>query len=220
MFCPYCASKLTETSTRCAQCGFDLRAADRLFGEPPRLSLGINDYGKVLESHDNGAIMRRLRQLANNYPQVRFAIVTTELDAETSLPTLATWLLNRAGIFRTSERGGLNHGVLIAVSTDECERRASIQVGYGLEPFIGYRHLQGALEAAEPAFANDQFGEGILSIIDGVVHALEKVHDKIGATYGIDLGEIRSEESRRIGHDRAARKQAFSPAPERQIDEY
>lgn len=220
MFCPYCSTRILETSESCPQCSFAIHEAEKFFGDVPQLSLGINDRGGALNPEDTGAIMSRLHQLSEKYPQIRFAIVTVALKPETPLPALATWLFNRAGLFHPSERGGMNRGILIALDTAGEESRASIQTGYGLEPFLGYHHLQGALEAAGPAFANGSFGRGILAIISEVERILDEVYAKLEKTYGINLAEIRPSEARRIGLSVPTQEAIISTASGTRIDEY
>lgn len=141
--------------------------------------------------------MAQFHRLANKYPQIRFAVVTMQLAPETSLPTLATWLFNRAGLFRSQERGGKNYGILIAVATSD--KRASIQIGYGLEPFIGYRHLQSILESTRGDFEAAKFGRGIQAMIAKTEHVLDEVHGRIEKTYGIDLNALKPTEAFNIG---------------------
>ena len=220
MFCPYCSNRISETSTSCPQCSFAIHGADQFFGTAPQLSLGINDHQGVLKPEDSDTIMTRLHQLSDKYPQIRFAIVTVALRPETPLPALATWLLNRGGLFQPSERAEMNRGILIVVDTAGGGNRASIQTGYGLEPFLGYHHLQGILEAAGPAFTNDSFGRGILTIINEMERVLDEVYEHLATTYGIDLAEIKPGEARRIGLNIPAEEAILSPTTGNRIDAY
>ena len=197
MHCPYCANPVTETSPTCPSCNFSISGADQLFGEAPRLSLGINDHGGVLSPSDNQEILDDLTSMAGRYPQIRFSIITVSLTPDTSLPTMATWLLNRAGLFGDDEGGGANRGIVLLIDT--ANRRATVQTGYGLEPFIGYGHLEAVLDDARSDLEGGRFRDAITSMLRSVEGALESVHGELGDTYGLDMEAVTAAEARRMG---------------------
>lgn len=95
------------------------------------------------------------------------AVVTVpSLDGE-SVEEYANTLFNRWGI----GKAGWNNGILLLVAPNE--RRARIEVGYGLEPLFP-DGLCGELldEHAVPSFRNGAYGEGIEAAVAAILERL------------------------------------------------
>ncbi len=54
---------------------------------------------------------------------------------------------------------------------DRASRRASLTIGYGLDPFVNDHHLTTCLEAAQPDFQRRHYGPGAVTCLKKL-HAL------------------------------------------------
>ena len=196
MFCPYCKSSLREEDARCAACSFDLDGADRLFGQPPQLRPGVNDLSGSLHEEEIAAVHKQMAALNRDLPQVKLSVLVANLPPDLSLPTYATWTMNRSGLSRASEVGGLNHNILAVI--DPGRAAASLQIGYGLEPFLGAAHLEAILERSSRAFG-EGITPGLLALVEACRESLFAVWDELGQIYGLDMEAVCAEEARRLG---------------------
>lgn len=188
MRCPYCSNPAFESLAECPRCGFALHKLDALFGTIPRLSPGISDAGKLFSKRDVAKLTAEISRFEKKFPQLLFSIVTTNLAPGDNLAAYAFWIFNKAGVCRPLDKGGDNRNILLMI--DAGNARASLLVGYGLEPFVGEKHLAAVIADAAPEFREGSYFEGTKAAIASLDAVLCRICSGLDTTYGICMNEI------------------------------
>jgi len=192
MQCPYCQAPAFETQLQCAQCGFSLDTVQSFFGIMPRLLPGVSDLASLLHSRDHRRIEDATARLRARFPQVTFSIATVRLHPAQPLTAYSFWLFNRGGICREVNRGALSRDLLLTIDAESA--RATLMIGYGLEPFVSQSALQELIRPATTEFTAQRWVDGIISVIDRTAAALGQIHQTLPRTYGLDMHAVRREE--------------------------
>lgn len=183
MRCPYCRTRLAETSPECPSCKLTLARANALLGPMPRLTPGVADLAEVLPRGDAARIGKALQRLTWTFPQITLQVVIHGFPAEHPFDLHVFWLFNGGGFSIESAKGGGNHGILLAL--DPVQGRAALMVGYGLEPFLGDEALDHLLELSEPAWKEGKWTRGILDVIGGLDLLLESAALEAAGGFGL-----------------------------------
>jgi uncharacterized membrane protein YgcG len=207
MNCPFCANPAFEGIQTCTICGFSLAALDRSYGAIPRLTPELCDNAHVFLPAQVPPLRAAMAFFHRRFPQSYFHIVTVDLPPTANLKAYAFWLFNRAGLSSDLNRGAENHDVFLAI--DAANQRASLIVGYGLEPFINEGHLDHSLLAGAGSLAQGKYFEGCREIIETTADTLIDIVERFDDTYGIDMREIISDASREF----SSRKKGLSDSP-------
>jgi uncharacterized membrane protein YgcG len=192
MQCPYCQSPAFETITECPRCGFSLDRVEAFFGVMPRLTEGISDLAGLFRPADARRITDASARLRERCPQVGCSIVTTSLAPTQPLTAYAFWLFNRGGICRNPEEGNKNRDLLLTL--DAANARASLMIGYGLEPFVSRDILQDLINTGAHHFAREHWVDGIVAVLDATALRLQDISSRLAATYGLDTTRLRDDQ--------------------------
>ncbi len=135
------------------------------FEFPPKPAARVNDYAAVLDETGRSAIEERLaafeRQTSN---QVVVALVPS-LDGQ-AIEDVAVRLVEAWGLGQKDK----NNGVLLLIAI--VDRRARIEVGYGLEDRLTDALSRRILEdRLFPAFRSGNYAGGILATCEGIIDA-------------------------------------------------
>ncbi|MEM7145530.1 MAG: TPM domain-containing protein [Verrucomicrobiota bacterium] len=195
MNCPFCENPTFEGIKSCSDCGFSLDLLDRIYGAVPRLTPDLCDNAQIFDPNQIKRLQSALTRFHKNFPQSYFHIVTENLTAMENLRAYAFWLFNRAGLSSDLKRGAGNHDVLLTV--DAANKRATLIIGYGLEPFVNQDHLQYALSAGSTSLANEEYFEGCSKIIAQLVDTLINIASDIDQTYGIRTADVIAEHNKK-----------------------
>jgi uncharacterized membrane protein YgcG len=198
MHCPYCQAPAFETTPQCPRCGFSLERVAAYYGVMPRLTPGLSDLAGLFRPQDARRIADATARLRDRFPQTTFSIVTTTLQPTQPLTAYAFWIFNRGGICTDLARGGKSRDLLLTL--DAANARASLMVGYGLEPFVPHATLQDIVNQGAPHFARDHWVDGVVTVIDATTRALAAVCTSLEKTYGLDLPSIHQEEAPAPAH--------------------
>lgn len=193
MHCPYCQAPAFETTPQCPRCGFSLERVGLFYGVMPRLSPGVSDLAGVFRPRDIRRLNDAAARLHEAFPQISFSVVTTTLQPEQPLTAYAFWVFNRGGICSELARGGKSRDLLLTLDTSTS--RASLMVGYGLEPFIGVDLLQDIIQHGTADFARERWVDGIVAVINAATHTLTEVAASLQKTYGLESDATRHPES-------------------------
>jgi len=193
MHCPYCQAPAFETTPQCPRCGFSLDRVAAYYGMMPRLRPGLSDLAGLFRPKDAHRIGDATARLHDRFPQINVSIVTTTLEPTQPLTAYAFWIFNRGGICGDLARGGKSRDLLLTL--DATNARASLMIGYGLEPFIAQASLQDMVNQGAPHFARDRWVDGVVSVIDAAADRLGQAFDALEKTYGLDVAEIQADES-------------------------
>jgi uncharacterized membrane protein YgcG len=157
---------------------------DQLMGISPTLVPGINDTVGLLSKTDRQRLRSALDRFQRRFPQVAFHVWLGRTAPQVPLHLYLFWLFNRGTLFATVTRGAVNRDVLLGI--DVTQQRASIIIGYGLEPFLGGRHLNAMLDAAGTDLAAQDWRRGIQSVLERLSDALTEIHLSLHQTYGAE----------------------------------
>ncbi|MBP7951836.1 MAG: hypothetical protein KA004_19495 [Verrucomicrobiales bacterium] len=188
MRCPFCQNLSREDAAECLHCGFSLPKLDQFFGVPPVLSQGVADPSGAMPTAEKRRTLAGVEQFQARFPQCRFTVFLTSVKKETPLHLYSFWLFNRASLCASLATGAANHQILLVIDT--AERRTSIMIGYGLEPFVGAHHLNAALDAARDELAAGNWGAASRVVLQRVGQALESIHAALSRTYGAELQQL------------------------------
>lgn len=145
----------------------------------------VNDFANVIPQDTE----TRIAQMADTIEKattVEVAVVTVpDLGSYGSIEQYSVDLATKWGIGKEGE----DNGVLLILSLEE--RRARIEVGYGLEGALP-DGLAGRImdESMIPYFRNNDFGTGFEKSVEGIAGVIEK-------EYEVDLSGISQTESRK-----------------------
>ena len=137
----------------------------RAFDFPAKPAARVNDYARVLGDSDKASIEARLAAFEReSSTQVVVAVVPT-LSGQ-PIEDVAVRLIETWGIGQKDK----NNGVLLLIALSD--RRARIEVGYGLEDRLTDALSRRILEdRLFPAFRARQFAAGIAATCDGIIDA-------------------------------------------------
>lgn len=157
-------------------------------GAVPPVQKGICDQSGVLSSKDRNQISAALAHLEKRFPQVGFTVLIDAVKPEVPLHLYAFWIFNRSTVCASVATGAVNRDILLTI--DAPGRRASLIIGYGLEPFMSAHHLTDTLESARPLLVEEQFAPAILAILQRLQEHLQQLHDSLRRTYGAEEVEL------------------------------
>lgn len=173
MRCPSCRAPFTEAVAQCPQCKLTLRRLDPRFGAVPRHSRFVTDRSASLPLRDLRELRALLKLFHRKFPQSLFSVfVVPRVDGGT-IAEYVFWLANRARFSPLEAKGGDNFDVLLAI--DLHARTAALQIGYGLENYLGERDLERALAQASPFFAADEIARGVRSCVEFMIERMREV---------------------------------------------
>lgn len=184
MHCPYCQAPAFESTPQCPHCGFSLDRVAAYYGVMPRLAPGLSDLAGLFRPRDARRIHDATARLHDRFPQITFSIVTTTLQPTQPLTAYAFWIFNRGGICPDLDRGGKSRDLLLTL--DSANARASLIIGYGLEPFVSQAQLQDIVNQGAPHFARDHWVDGVVTVVDAATRTLSVVQASLEKTYGLD----------------------------------
>ncbi len=125
----------------------------------------VNDYARVLDGTARESIEGRLADFERETSNQVVVAVVPSLDGQ-AIEDLTVQLLERWGLGRKDR----NNGVLLLIAI--ADRRARIEVGYGLEDRLTDALSRRILEdRLFPAFRKGDYAGGILATCDGIIEA-------------------------------------------------
>jgi uncharacterized membrane protein YgcG len=193
MHCPYCQAPAFETTPHCPRCGFSLERVGAFYGVMPRLTPGLSDLAGLFRPRDVRRLHDATARLRDRFPQVTISVVTTTLEPTQPLTAYAFWIFNRGGICLDLARGGKSRDLLLTL--DAANARASLMIGYGLEPFVSQTLLQDIVNQGAPHFARDRWIDGVVTVIDAATRTLSDVFNGLEKTYGLDMEALQRGEA-------------------------
>lgn len=163
--------------------------------ETPTLTQPVNDLANVIDPSDAAAMDRMIRSLQSATGDAVIVASVKTFAPFGSIEEFAVKLYERAGIGAK----GKDNGVLILVAVDD--RRARIEVGYGLEGFLTDGVCGDIIRKSMlPAFRQGAYGQGLLDATTEIVSRIAKERNISIA----DLPQPRVERSKRISGSAAA----------------
>jgi uncharacterized protein len=140
----------------------------------PTLTAPVNDFANVLDSQSTETLDRRIRSLQQTTGDAVVVATIQTFAPYGSIEEYAARLFEQAGIGQK----GKENGVLVLVAVQD--RRARIEVGYGLEEYITDGFAGDVIrQAMLPAFRQGQYGAGVLA---GTTRVIQRIADARGVT--------------------------------------
>ena len=183
MRCPYFHKALEESSAECPSCKLTLSRAPALLGPVPRFAPGLDEALRVLEKRDVKKLGERIDEMQRRFPQVKMHIIVRDFPSNHPFDLFLFLIFNHAGLSEESHKGGENRDILLVI--DPSQTRCGLIVGYGLEPFLRDETLDHLLELAEPAFRDQRWLDGFITIIDGLDQLLESAAIDLAEAMGV-----------------------------------
>jgi uncharacterized protein len=125
----------------------------------------VNDFAHVLDQA-SVAQMDSLCQQIDEKAHAQIAVVTVRNLDGSDVDSYAVDLFKQWGIGAKST----NHGVLILYAIDD--RKARVEVGYGLEPILPDGKVGGFQREAIPLMRAQEYGQAILLVTSRVAHVI------------------------------------------------
>ncbi len=194
MHCPYCHGPLREESFSCSGCGLTLEKATDFFGEPPALKRGVHDPEGVLTAADVRLLGGGIAAFERRCPGTGFTAAFMALPENTPAGAYAWWLFNQCNPAGETQEGPENCHLFLLVDT--VGKGAWMTLGYGLEPFIGERHLRQFLEGARPHFSRGEYAAGAALVIREAGRMIQEMAAALPRIFGLPR---EATESRSVG---------------------
>jgi uncharacterized protein len=144
----------------------------------PALTLPVNDLANVIDARSAQEMDRRIRALQAATGDAVIVATVPTFAPYGSIEQFAVKLYEHAGI-GTKEK---DNGALILVAVND--RRARIEVGYGLEGTLTDGFCGDVIRTAMlPAFRQNNYGEGLLEAVTQVIN-------RVAAERGVTLSDV------------------------------
>ena len=95
-------------------------------------------------------------------------------------------------LFAAGRFGDQRSVLLVLQAIDTAGKGAWMTIGYGLEPFIGERHLRQCIEKGRPHFERAQYALGVTAVLGETEKVFHEVISALAKTYGLPRSEVRS----------------------------
>ena len=144
----------------------------------------VNDFAGILSPAEKAALEQRCRELRQRTGGQLAVVVVRSLQGG-QVDDFTEKLFKQWGVGQADKK----NGVMLLVALDD--RKARIEVGYGLEPVLpdalAGRILQQQLF---PAFKQQQYGPGLTAAVNRIAEIVEKGEPAPQNLDAIDLGEL------------------------------
>lgn len=188
MRCPFCQNPCHEETVECSHCGFSLPKLDQYLGSVPKVRKGISDEHGRLRTKERSSVLGAISRLEKKFPQIGFTVLIEKVKPEVPLHLYAFWIFNRSTVCASLATGAVNRDILLTI--DAPGRRASLMIGYGLEPFMSAQHLTDTLEHAREELAAGDFQGAIIAVLERLEGHLLQLHGSLRRTYGAEAAEL------------------------------
>lgn len=201
MRCPFCQNPCHEETVECSHCGFSLPKLDQYLGSVPKVRKGISDEHGRLRTKERSRVLGAISRLEKKFPQIGFTVLIEKVKPEVPLHLYAFWIFNRSTVCASVSTGAVNRDILLTI--DAPGRRASLMIGYGLEPFMSAQHLTDTLEHAREELTAGDFQGAIVAVLERLEAHLQQLHGSLRRTYGAEPAElgIKPENSDMVNRD-------------------
>ena len=142
--------------------------------EPPPLTAPVNDFADVIDDGTERELDRRIRALLAASGDVVVVATVRTFQPYGDIESYAVRMFENGG--RGIGARGRDNGVLIVVAVDD--RRARIETGYDLEPFITDGFAGDTIRTVMgPRFSAGDYGGGILA---GATRVINRIAERRG----------------------------------------
>ena len=156
--CPGCHFALAAPVPVCPQCGYNgWTCVEKFPWIPPPLER-VMDVDARLSPADHKLLDEAIEPLEQTLPQVRVHVCLGRLHPDTDVREFGFWLFNASVPPDAEAASHRPWSVLLVI--DRGARRASLTIGYGLDPFLSDRRLTACLEAGAKDFQCGRYGHG------------------------------------------------------------
>lgn len=146
---------------------------------PPPLDR-VMDVDSCLSPADRRRLAKVIDPIEQLLPQLRIHLCLGRLHPDTDPREFGFWLLN-ASVPPDAEAASHRPWSVLLVM-DRTSSRASLTIGYGLDPFLGDAVLTNCLEAGRRDFARERFASGAVACLAGLHTALTEAQRKASRT--------------------------------------
>jgi hypothetical protein len=170
--CPGCHATLKDPVPVCPHCGYNgWTCVEKFPWIPPALDR-IMDVDRCLSPAGRRLLDKVIDPIEQLLPQVRIHVCLGRLHPDTDPREFGFWLFNASVPPDGEAASHRPWSVLLIV--DRTSSRASLTIGYGLDPFLGDPALTACLEAGRNDFKKERYAPGAAAI-------LAKLHTALAA---------------------------------------
>jgi hypothetical protein len=156
--CPGCHLALGEPAPTCPHCGYNgWSCVEKFPWIPPALERFMDVDGRF-DAADLAMIDKAIEPIETHLPQVRVHVCLGRLYGDTDPREFGFWLFNASVPPDAEATSHRPWSILLVI--DRTSRRASLTIGYGLDPFLSDRKLALCLEAGQRDYARGRYGHG------------------------------------------------------------
>lgn len=179
MRCPSCHAPFAAPLPQCPECRLTLRRLDTRFGAVPRHSLFVTDRSDTLPLRAINSLRALLNLFQQRFPQSLFSVFVLSHVENGSIAEYTFWLANRARFSSEESVEGENFDLLLGI--DLQARTAALQIGYGLENYLGAQDLRRALAHASSAFQAGDIPGGVRLCVEFMTERMRELAKEIEA---------------------------------------
>jgi uncharacterized membrane protein YgcG len=161
--CPGCYFALKDAVPSCPHCGYDAWSCVEKFPWIPPPLERIMDVDDRLAPEERTQIEKSAEVIEQSFPQVRIHVCLGRLHPDTDPREFGFWLFNAS--VPPDDEAASHRPWSILLVIDRASRRASLTLGYGLDPFLSDRRLTACLESAAGDFTLGRYGQGTLTCL-------------------------------------------------------
>jgi len=172
MECPKCGTISPQPHSHCEKCGLSLDVLSHSLGSNLVSLESLTDAAHCLRVREKEMLKHELDAFQQSFPQVFLAVYLGLLPTTPSPGEIAFWLLNQAA-FQPPDPARLNERAALLV-IDPVARHAGLTIGYGLEPCLPRKKLDGILRRIRTPLWHGEYVGAIQHTIRLLGKALRK----------------------------------------------
>lgn len=164
VFCPACRRRLTDRdSDFCPACGFMGEDTMRIFrmAAPPLET--ISDHARLFSAKDEAVILKSIRQIRRQFPQIHWRVVTAVLRDDDDVGLFSFWLLNVSPLGK-GEDDSMRPWTVLLVILDDGD--VAVTPGYAAEVWLSGHDWSQLLRELHGEMRAKRYGRGIRDFFD------------------------------------------------------
>ena len=141
---------------------------------PPALTAPVNDFAKVIDAASRRELERRITALQRSTGDVVIVATVPTFQPYADIKEYAVKMFENHG--KGIGERSKDNGLLLVVAVED--RKVSIEVGYGLEPYVTDGFSGDTIrESIRPAFRQGQYGAGLVAGTTRIINRIAEARN-------------------------------------------